>query len=398
MPEAPAAQLRLVADAAGREPPGDVLVAIFLRGGADGLNLVAPHGERAYYAARPTLALAQPGRQGTAQPQGTADLDGFFGLHPGLRPLLPLYQQNELAVIHAAGSDDQTRSHFEAQDLMERGCPVDQVLGSGWLARHLRSRPQPLAPLAAVAIADTLPESLRGSPGASAVRDVEAFDFKLPRPQRAGFEAALRSLYASEADDLGAAGRQVLDTLGTIDRLRREATTDARGRGGYPSGPFGDALRQVARLIRAEVGLEVACVDLDGWDTHFVQDALFGRLAGDLGQGLAALAEEIRPCWNRVTIVTMTEFGRRLRENVSLGTDHGRGSVMFVLGGNVQGGRVVADWPGLAGDDLEGPGDLRVTIDYRDILGEVLVRRLKSRQVASVFPQHTLREYGIVRD
>ncbi len=387
--------LQLAVAAADREPVGDVLVSIFLRGGADGLNLVPPHGEKAYYAARPSLALSQPDGRTDPESSSTADLDGFFGFHPGLRPLLPLYEQKELAVIHAAGSDDKTRSHFEAQDLMDRGCPVDQNLGSGWLARHLRSRTGDRSPLSAVAISDILPESLRGSPGASAVRNVESFSINLKDEHRAGFEAALRKLYGQEHNELGGAGLQVLETLGTIDRLRSEAGQNNET-GGYPDGQFGDALRQVARLIKAEVGLEVACVDIGGWDTHYVQDGLFGGLASDLGQGLAALAADIRPFWNRVTIVTMTEFGRRLDENVSLGTDHGRGSVMFALGGNIRGGRVVTDWPGLAKDDLEGPGDLRVTIDYRDILGEIVARRLQNDRVAEVFPSHTLREHGIV--
>ena len=191
----------------------------------------------------------------------------------------------------------------------------------------------------------------------------------------------------------------MLDTLRTVDRRRRESkpSDDA---GQYPAGQFGDALRQVARLIRAEVGLEVACIDIGGWDTHFVQGAtggLFGGLADDLGRGLAALANDLRPFWDRVTIVTMTEFGRRLHDNVSLGTDHGRGSVMFVLGGNIRGGRVIADWPGLSKDDLEGPGDLRVTIDYRDILGEIVAERLQNDHLAEVFPGRTLRRHGVVK-
>ncbi|MAD79474.1 MAG: hypothetical protein CMJ50_01340 [Planctomycetaceae bacterium] len=395
MPASLSTFLRLVMAAGDREPTADVLVNVFLRGGADGLNLVPPHAEKAYYAERPSLALAQPNERSADETSGVVNLDGFFGLHPGLRPLQPLYEQKQLAVVHAVGSHDQTRSHFEAQDLMERGSPVDQNLGSGWLARHLRTRAGDRSPLSAVAISDVLPESLRGSPGASAVRNVEAFSIDLKDEDRAGFEKGLQTLYGREGGELGRAGLQVLETLGTVDRLRREAN-QADEAGDYPDGQFGDALRQVARLIKAEVGLEVACVDIGGWDSHFVQAGGFGGLASDLGQGLAAFAAELRPFWNRVTVVTMSEFGRRLHENVSLGTDHGRGGVMFILGGNVRGGRVVADWPGLAKDDLEGPGDLRVTTDYRDILGESVARRLQNEQVAKVFPGHTLREYGIV--
>jgi uncharacterized protein (DUF1501 family) len=391
--------LQLVVASGDRQPTGDVLVSIFLRGGADGLNLVPPHGEKAYYAARPSLAIARPDARSAGDTDRAADLDGFFGLHPRLRPLLPLYEQKELAVVHAVGSDDQTRSHFEAQDQMERGCPVEQNLGSGWLARHLRTRLGRQSPLSAVAISETLPESLRGSPGASAARNIDAFSIHLEEPRRSSFETALRNLYKQETGDLGRAGLQVLDTLRTVNRRRRESDR-SDNTGQYPEGQFGDAMRQVARLIKAEVGLEVACVDIDGWDTHFVQGAtggLFGGLAGDLGQGLAALANDIRPFWDRVTIVTMTEFGRRLHDNISLGTDHGRGSVMFVLGGNIRGGRVIADWPGLSKDDLEGPGDLRVTIDYRDILGEIVASRLQNDHVDEVFPGHTLRQHAIAK-
>ena len=218
----------------------------------------------------------------------------------------------------------------------------------------------------------------------------------VPEQHRSGFDAALRQLYAREAGELGQAGLQVLETIDTIDRLRKDANQNAES-GTYPDGRFGDGLRQEARLIKAEVGLEVACIDLDGWDTHFVQDTSFGRLAGELGQGLAALAEDIRPFWNRVTIVTITEFGRRLQENVSLGTDHGRASAMFVLGGNVQGGRVFTDWPGLASDHLEAPGDLRVTTDYRNVLGEIVATRLRNNRVAEVFPGLKLQPLNLVR-
>ena len=388
--------LQVVMGAADREPTGDILVSIFLRGGADGLNLVPPHAEDAYYAARPSVGVGRPDQRLNIVSAPAVDLDGFFGLHPGLRPLLPLYEQKHLAIVHAVGSDDQTRSHFEAQDLMDRGGAGEQNLGSGWLARHLRTRSEQRSPLSAVAIADTLPESLRGSPGASAVRNVEEFSIMVPQQHRSGFDAALRQLYAREAGELGQAGLQVLETIDTIDRLRKDANQNAES-GTYPDGRFGDGLRQVARLIKAEVGLEVACIDLDGWDTHFVQDTSFGRLAGELGQGLAALAEDIRPFWNRVTIVTITEFGRRLQENVSLGTDHGRASAMFVLGGNVQGGRVFADWPGLASDHLEAPGDLRVTTDYRNVLGEIVATRLRNNRVAEVFPGLKLQPLNLVR-
>ncbi len=388
----------LAISTAQQGPSGDVLVSIFLRGGADGLNLAPPHADDDYYKARPSLGIAAPDDRSAGE-ERAIDLDGFFGLHPRLKPLDRLYQAGQLAVVHAVGSEDQTRSHFEAQDLMEMACPVDQKLGSGWLARHLRTCRGQHSPLSAVAIAEMLPEALRGSPGASAVRSVDDFAIHREGKQLEPFTAALGRLYQDAGGELGRAGDQLLETLETVERLRSEATA-REGAGNYPQGQFGDGLRQVARLIKAEVGLEVACVDIGGWDTHFVQGAtggLFGSLAAELGESLAAFWDDVRQFQDRVTVVTMTEFGRRLHENVSLGTDHGRGSVMFVLGGGIHGGQVVADWPGLGADDLEGPGDLRVTTDYRDILGEIVSNRLRNDRAAEVFPGHTLREHGLVR-
>jgi len=391
-------QLSLAAD--DRGPEGDVLVTLFLRGGADGLNLVAPVAEKAYYRARPSLAIAAPDDLLANEAERAIELDSRFGLHPGLRPLYALYEQKELAIVHAVGSEDQTRSHFEAQDLMEHGSPVDQNLGSGWLGRHLRTRPGKRSPLSAVAISDTLPESLRGSPGASAVRNVDEFAIHGDEKERALFATALKHIYADSRDELGQAGRQVLETLDAVDRLRQE-TAENDASSAYPASRLADGLRQVARLIRAEVGLELACLDLNGWDTHFFQgatDGLFGGLATELAGALAAFHEDIRSYWDRVTVVAMTEFGRRVSENVSFGTDHGRGGVLFLLGGAVRGGRVVTNWPGLENDDLEPPGDLRVTIDYRDILAEIVRKRLHNEHVDEVFPGYTPRDYDLLED
>lgn len=357
-------------------PPGDVLVQVFLRGGADGLNLVAPYADPGYRAARPTLALGAPDAKG-----GALDLDGRFGLHPVLAPLVPLWRAGELAIVHAAGSDDSTRSHFEAQDLMERGNDP----ASGWIARHLRTAPGRRGALSAVAIADVMPESLRGSPGASAVPSLEGFSLRAPE----GFERAVAALYESEAGDLGASGRQVLQTLGTVERLRSEGA-------GRDPGSLAGALEQVGRLVRAEVGLEAACVDLNGWDTHFVQGTLFDGLARELGEGLSSFWAGLGEFRRRVTVVVMTEFGRRVAENVSFGTDHGRGGAMFVLGRGLSSKRVLGEWPGLGPEVLEGPGDLPVTTDYRDVLGELVAKRLGNPEVRRVFPGREPKPVGVV--
>ncbi len=368
-----------------RGPQRDVFVQVFLRGGADGLGLIPPVGDDAYHKARPTLAIARPDARG----EHAIDLDGFFGLHPAMTPLMEAFRDRQLAIVHAAGSADETRSHFEAQDLMERGCPVNREMGSGWIARHLRTAVGERSALSAVAIAETMPESLRGSPGASAVRSLDEFVVDVPSEQRAQFTTSLRKLYASRRDELGAAGLQVLETVATVERLRRE------GERVQESSLVGD-LRQVARLIRAEVGLEVACVDLNGWDHHFIQAGSMRDLAGELANGIATFWRELGEFRSRVTLVAMTEFGRRVQENVSLGTDHGRGSVMLVLGGGIRGGKVYAKWPGLGDDVLEGPGDLPVTTDYRDVLAEIVEKRLGNPRVAEIFPDRPGRSIGLV--
>jgi uncharacterized protein (DUF1501 family) len=367
-------------------PPGApdrrTLVVVFLRGGADGLNMVVPHFEKAYYSMRPTLSIAK---------RDTLDLDGRFGFHREFAPLLPLFSERRLAVVHAVGSDDDTRSHFEAQDLMERAGRFQDGTSGGWLARHLRARAgAPPAAVAAIAMSTFVPESLRGGP-AAAIASLE--DLSVGGRNFEPLRGALRTLYAGSEDPIEAAGR---DTLDVMDRLRGLEASKA---GDYPDGAFGHGLAQVAALIRAQVGLEVATVDLDGWDTHFTQGAASGLLAGkirELASGLAAFAKDLGEDLDRALVVVQTEFGRRAYENASFGTDHGRGSVMLALGGGVAGGRVVTDWPGLEGDALEGPGDLPVTIDYRDVLGEILSRSLGNAALDRVFPGFEPRFRGVI--
>ncbi len=364
------------------------LVCVFLRGGADALNLVVPHFEDRYYALRPSLAVPRPDHADTES--RCLPLDERFGLHPRLASWLPAFRSGELAIVHAIGSDDQTRSHFEAQDQMERGESASRALGSGWLARLLRAQGR-AGSLSAVAMGTRLPESLRAAPAASVLASLA--DYALGNSVDAGFEAALGRLYGASRDDLGKAGR---DALATLKRLR-ELDRTAPPRDSYPKHSFGRQLADVARLIKADVGVHAASVDLGGWDTHFGQQASFSDQVDQLGKGISAFRQDLGEHLERTTIVVMTEFGRRSYENTTFGTDHGRAGVMFVLGGEVRGGRVITEWPGLAPGDLESPGDLRVTIDYRDVLAELALARLPRTKLAKVFPDYTPKTRGVLR-
>jgi uncharacterized protein (DUF1501 family) len=389
-------------------PPGDALVCIFLRGGADGLHLVAPYGDAAYYAERPRIAVARPDDRGAPRERRGVALDGFFALHPTLAPLQEAYRAGHLAIVHAVGSPDESRSHFEAMATMERGVGDGSTATAGWLGRHLQTAPgsrRSASPLRALAIGDTLPQSLEGALGATAVPSLEAFRLALPAGWSPGFRAALAGLYEADRGPVADAGRETLQLLRSLEQMDPARYRPAGG-ARYPESDFGHGLRQIAQLIRAEVGLEVACLDLGGWDSHIGQEALLEELMRDLAGGLAAfhadLGEKGRrggpPLLDRVTVVAMSEFGRRVRENGGLGTDHGRATCFWLLGGGIAGGRVLADWPGLAEERLEGPGDLRVTIDYRDLLAEVVARRLRNPSWAHVFPDYTPRFRRLCRE
>jgi uncharacterized protein (DUF1501 family) len=351
-----------------------VLVAVFLRGGADGLNLVAPLEDAGYYKARPRIALGK---------DTALKLDGFFGLHPLLKPLHPIYQTGELALVHAAGSEDDTRSHFEAQDLMEHG----GVAGGGWLGRFLRARPGNISgPLAAVAFGRSMPESLRGAPSATVM---ESFDDFLLGGRSRTLAASLEKLYGAEDNAIGQAGRDTLGALRRIEALRGASYMPANG-AEYGRDDFSRGLLQLARLIKARVGLEAASVDLNGWDSHINQGALMNPLMTRLASGLSAFHHDLGDAMTDVTVVVMTEFGRRLAENSAFGTDHGRGGVMFVMGGGIKGGRALGQWPGLKDEVLEGPGDLPVTTNYRNVLAPLLKRHSPTADLARVFPQFIL--------
>ena len=347
------------------------LIVVFLRGGADGLSLVAPVEDDEYQKARPRIAVAK---------RDALRLDGHFAWHPLLKELHPIYQDGALAVVHAAGSEDDTRSHFEAQDLMEHG----GLVAGGWLGRFLRYRPNAgSGALSAIAVGRELPEVLRGAPAATVMQSLDEFSLGAGA---APLARELGRLYGAHAGALGGAARDTLDALGRIEKLRGVKYAPERG-ADYGKDGFALGLMQVARLIKARVGLEAVSIDLGGWDSHFTQLTLIEPLMTRLSKGLAAFYRDLGPAMERTTVVVMSEFGRRVRENASFGTDHGRGGVMFVMGGGVKGGRVAGRWPGLKGEALEGPGDLPVLNNYRNVLAPILRRHGAGSGMQQIFPE-----------
>lgn len=370
-----------------QESQANILVCVFLRGAMDGLNVVIPHGDADYYRLRPTLAIPEPAAGNDAT---GIDLDGFFGLHPSLRPLKDVWDDGGLAVVHATGSPDPTHSHFDAMDYMERGTPGDKQVTSGWLARHLQTlATRSGSPFRAVGFGTLLPTSLRGPVPAIALRSIADFHLGGRRAfeQAAEFQGAIAEMYATDTA-LGPRAGFTLDAVQLLERVAADVYTPQNG-AVYPVGEFGEALQQVAQLVRAEVGLEVAAVDYGGWDTHIAQGALEGQmpsLLADLGAGLAAFYHDLGDTMKRVTVVAMSEFGRRAEENGGGGTDHGHGNLMFTMGGSIHGGRVYGVWPGLAPDQLVAPGDLAVTTDFRSVLGELVQTHLLNPALDQVFP------------
>lgn len=392
------------------DPGAKTLVCVFLRGGADTLNLVVPYGDDAYYRNRPTLSIPHPSAGGEG---ASVRLDDFYAFHPKLKPLYAAFAQGRLGIVQAVGSDNPTGSHFEAQDQIEHGESYGHSLGGGWLGRHLRTRtgavavagtaaaaaPAVASPLSAVAIGATLPEALRGAPAASAFESVDEIQVPAAGADPGAVSKALSAMYATEVGVLGQQGRETLELLKKVEALRGKPHAPEAGVE-YPPDPFGRGLREVARLIKAGVGLEVACVDLDGWDTHFFQGAgggLLGNLADTLARGVAAFDADLAKYRDSVTTIILTEFGRRLYENGSAGTDHGRGFALLALGHGINGGRVHGDWPGFEDDGLfPGPGGLKHTIDYRSALAEVLVGAIGNRAIDKVFPDFTPQPVGLV--
>lgn len=372
----------------------DLLVYVFLRGAADGLNMVVPHGEEHYYLQRPSLAIAQPSRGAGS----TLDLDGFFGLHPALAPFKRLYDSKLLAAVHACGSPDPTHSHFDGMDYMERGVPGDKRTATGWLGRHLASTVAGNdSPIRAVGMSGLLQPSLRGSQ-AVAISSIAAFHLKAQPQDRDAVAAALRELYGSDGALQGVA-QQPFQVLEHMDRRLKPDYRPAPG-ANYPASHFGRSLREIAQLAKSDGGMEVACADLGGWDTHADQGGAEGELAAllaELSQALEAFVVDMSAELHRTTVVVMSEFGRRVKENGSAGTDHGHGNCAFVIGGSVNGGKIYGSWPGLAPELLYGPGDLAVTTDFRDVLGEIVARRLRNPQTDLVFPGYQPLPLDLVR-
>jgi len=362
-----------------------VLVAVFQRGAVDGLSMVAPHGDPAYAVARPGIALGPP-RRGDSET--ARDLNGFFALHPALAPLGPLWESRALAVVHACGSPNTTRSHFDAQDYMESGTPGVKSTPDGWLARAVQGLPGEPSPLRAVALTPSLPRSLAGHAGAIATPSLAELDLG-GGPSAAEVRQGFEALYAQSVQSLlQGSGRDTFEAVHLLERAQAVRAPVANG-AEYPRGRFGESLRQIAQLIRAEIGLEVAFTDGGGWDTHVAQGNERGQLANRLrefGQGLAAFAQDLGDRMADVVILTMSEFGRTVAENGNGGTDHGHGTAMLVLGGGVRGGRVYGRWPGLGAGQLHEGRDLAVTTDFRTLFAEVAQRHLGVEEGLPLFP------------
>jgi uncharacterized protein (DUF1501 family) len=361
-----------------------VLITIFQRGAVDGLNMVIPFGERAYYAARPSIAISRPGLA-----DGALDLDGFFGLHPRLAPLAPLWQSRQLAVVHACGSPDGTRSHFDAQDYMETATPGIKSTRDGWLNRYLHAREHAEAtPFRAVALSNQIPRSLQGVEPALAINQIGQFGI---RPGEVGdVQGAFESQYAAAADTVlnrtGSEAFEAVRLLKSADPAKYRSENGAE----YPRSAYGDALRQVAQLVKADVGLEVAFAEVGGWDTHVNQGSSAGQLAArldDFSRGLAALVRDLGDRMADVVILTMSEFGRAVAENGNRGTDHGHGNAMMVIGGEaVRGGKVYGHWPGLRPEQRYEGRDLAVTTDFRSVFNDVVRDHLGVTDTSSIFP------------
>jgi uncharacterized protein (DUF1501 family) len=395
-----------VVDAAGQQ----TLVCIFLRGGADTLNLVVPYGDDRYYKLRPTISIAPPALSENAK-DAAIRLDDFYAFHPKLRPLAPLFKEGRLAVVQSVGSDNSSGSHFEAQDQMEHGESQGQALstgggGGGWLGRHLRAREgRQMTPLSAVAIGPSIPESLRGAPSASALKSLDEVQIKTPSGDLRAVRQALSKMYGAQVGLLSQPGRSTLDLLDRVERLRGKPY-QVENNAAYPDDDFGSGLREVARLVKAQVGLEVACVDLGGWDTHFFQGTSNGLQAEQidlLGRGLAAFDADLGREGERVTVIVMTEFGRRVYENGSLGTDHGRGFAMMVIGSRINGGKVLGNKPDLNVSGLNineetllGPSGLPIIYDYRSVLAEVLSGIMGNHSLHRIFPNFRPQPVGLV--
>jgi uncharacterized protein (DUF1501 family) len=364
--------------------PGRRLVVIFQRGAADGLNVVVPWREKNYYSMRPNIAIPQ---------KEVIDLDGFFGLHPSLASFKPLYDAGHLAIVHAAGSPDMSRSHFDAQDFMESGTPGIKSTQDGWLnralqAEDLRNRRQQSA-FRALALSPELPRTLAGKVPALALGNVNSFSVAGRGPAPSPAANAFQAMYGESGDHIfHAAGEETFEAVKML-RAANPAQYLPRNGADYPSSEFGNRMRQIAQLLKSNVGVEAAFTDVGGWDTHQNQGNVEGQLSNrlrDFSSSIAAFWRDMGDDAEGITLVTMSEFGRTARENGTGGTDHGHANAMFVLGGNVKGSKVFGKWPGLESHQLNEGRDLALTTDYRLVLGEVVSKTIGASNLDLVFP------------
>jgi uncharacterized protein (DUF1501 family) len=372
--------LARAAEAAGTRTK--LLVTIFQRGAVDGLNMIVPFGDAGYYQARPSIAIAKPG-----SPEGAIDLNGFFGLHPRMSALKPLWDNRSLAIVHASGSPDATRSHFDAQDYMESATPGVKSTRDGWLNRYLQIARTAHDPLNAVAVTRQMPRALQGTAPALAMGSVTEFGVRGDMSTRQSFETA----YGHAADEkLNGTAADAFQAMRTLSSAGSQPYRPANG-AMYPRSPFGQALQEIARLAKADVGLEIAFAESNQWDHHVNEGGATGQIANrldDLARGLAALAQDLGDRMADTIVLTMSEFGRAVAENGNRGTDHGHGNAMMIMGGNVKGGDVYGRWPGLGVHDRFEGRDLAITTDFRDVFGEIVIRHLGADEstAARVFP------------
>ena len=371
---------------------GKTLICLFQRGAADALNVVVPHGEAAYYRLRPNIAIPRPNvGAGTI---GAIDLDGFYGLHPALAPMKPLWDMGILAPVHAVGSPSSTRSHFDAQDYMETGTPDQKGTRDGWLNRYLALKgtceagcvhDDAPSPFRAVAMTQQTPRMLEGPAPTIAMNSLSEFSVRAAGPAAERLEALYRT---GTADVVHAAGGEMFEAVKILRAADPQQYLPRNG-ASYPNSQFGQRLRQIAQLVKADVGLEVAFADVGGWDTHVNQGASTGQLAlrlDDFARSIAALVADLGDRMADVTIMTMSEFGRTVRQNGNGGTDHGHASALFVVGGAVKGKKVYGKWPGLEPEQLYEGRDLALTTDFRSVFSEVAAKQLGATRLDAVFP------------
>ena len=375
--------------------PNRRLVVIFQRGAADGLNIVVPYREKNYYAMRPSIAIPQ---------NQVVDLDGFFGLHPSLASFKPLYQQGHLAVVHAVGSPDMSRSHFDAQDYMESGTPGLKSTQDGWLNRALQAedavRQCKHTPFRAVSLGADVPRTLAGAVPSIALSNLNNFNVGGRGPAPSPAASAFEAMYGDSGDRIfHPAGEETFEAVKMLRAANPGQYTPSAG-ADYPNSEFGNNMKQIAQLLKANLGIEAAFTDVSGWDTHQNQGSVNGQLANrlkDFSDSIAAFWRDLGDSAGNVTLVTMSEFGRTARENGNGGTDHGHANAMFVLGGEVKGGKVYGRWPGLDNDQLNEGRDLALTTDYREVLGEVVTRTLGASNLETVFPGARLAPNNFLR-